>query len=751
MGNPLPVNLAQECRKAHKILTEFVDPAHGGLDRVIPVSVLKKAQGFAIFSVARLGFLVSARAGSGVVIARLPDNSWSAPSALGLGGLGGGFNVGLDVTDFLIILNSSKAVRSFMATGSLQLGGNLSVAVGPLGRAAEASGAVNSSGNLAAMYSYSKSKGLYGGVSVEGTILVDRSDANSKAYDRTITAKQILSGGVEAPAFAQPLISTIEKFTFTGEIQYSIDNARSGEDEKFDFDDDGYEEDINALNHDMASGRIASPNASRKKNQFVDDYESRRPGDYAFGNSSGASHTNSPTQTRRSFLGGAYGSGTRGSDYANLDNNYSDRNGNESPISSSRIKIPFVRSRSSTGGSGSIFGDEGGSYTTTGQKIRRDAPTPPTYKSEASNGRGSRTHRATSSFPTQFSNSGYEDEDAFESNQTMERSSRISEEEPQAPSRDSWDDEALRRKPHAAFSRAASNDLLDFELDRSAVTQRQAPRPSEKNLIDFGEADARNYSSVGESNGSRRKTYGMDELDKELQARTSMSSLDDSLPPLTNGHGSSSRNGSGGGGGGGGGGWRSDYGLPAESSSSSPRPKMHTRTSSTQKIFNRLRGNSQSSKNAFVNMETWDQKYTSPSQRGTPSPGPDRSFGSATPPAFKASTPTGFKTTTPTGFKSTPPMSTSSSSSGGLYRKATTPTGFRRSSNTGSNLEGIVDSDSMLVIATFQFDGQEEDDLSFKRGDIIEVVKRTVNRDDWWQGRNGDALGNFPANYTEDV
>jgi lipid-binding SYLF domain-containing protein len=136
-----------------------------GLDRIIPLTVLRRAKGFAIFSIFRLGFLLTARAGSGVVIAKLPDGTWSAPSALGIGGIGGGFSAGAEVTDFIVVLNSRSAVRSFMATGSLQLGGNLSVAVGPVGRSAEASGALNSSGKVAAMFSYSKSQGLFGGES----------------------------------------------------------------------------------------------------------------------------------------------------------------------------------------------------------------------------------------------------------------------------------------------------------------------------------------------------------------------------------------------------------------------------------------------------------------------------------------------------------------------------------------------------------------------------------------------------------
>ena len=91
----------------------------------------------------------------------------------------------------------------------------MSLAVGPMGRSAEASGALNSSGKVAAMFSYSKSQGLFGGVSLEGSALVDRSDANSKAYHRSVTAKQILSGDVDPPNFAVGLIGTIERLTLS--------------------------------------------------------------------------------------------------------------------------------------------------------------------------------------------------------------------------------------------------------------------------------------------------------------------------------------------------------------------------------------------------------------------------------------------------------------------------------------------------------------------------------------------------------
>jgi hypothetical protein len=77
--------------------------------------------------------------------------AWSAPSAIGSAGLGVGGQLGAEMTDFLVVLNSAAAVKSFMSAGSLTLGGNMSIAVGPLGRNGEAIGSLNSKGKVAAM------------------------------------------------------------------------------------------------------------------------------------------------------------------------------------------------------------------------------------------------------------------------------------------------------------------------------------------------------------------------------------------------------------------------------------------------------------------------------------------------------------------------------------------------------------------------------------------------------------------------
>ncbi|KAF5375061.1 hypothetical protein D9758_000104 [Tetrapyrgos nigripes] len=213
-NSPLPQPLPKECAKAAKIFRSFVDSGNNGLDGVIPRSVIQNAKGFAIFTIFKAGFLFSARAGTGVVIAKLPDGTWSAPSAIGTAGVGFGGQAGAEMTDFLIVLNSRSAIKSFMAAGSLTLGGNASIAIGPLGRNGEATGALSTQGKVAAMYSYSKTRGLFGGISIEGSVIVERQDANVQAYQNDqVSAKLLLSGSITPPPWSAVLTQMIESCT----------------------------------------------------------------------------------------------------------------------------------------------------------------------------------------------------------------------------------------------------------------------------------------------------------------------------------------------------------------------------------------------------------------------------------------------------------------------------------------------------------------------------------------------------------
>jgi lipid-binding SYLF domain-containing protein len=134
-----------------------------------------------------------------VVVARTA-HGWSGPSFIGTGGAGWGLQIGAEVTDFVIVLNNDSAVRAFSKGGNVTLGADASVAAGPVGRAAEADVTPK-----AAVYTYSKSKGLFAGVSLEGAVIGTRKEANARYYGRPVTAYDTLHGRVAPPAGATRL------------------------------------------------------------------------------------------------------------------------------------------------------------------------------------------------------------------------------------------------------------------------------------------------------------------------------------------------------------------------------------------------------------------------------------------------------------------------------------------------------------------------------------------------------------------
>ncbi|CCH42540.1 hypothetical protein BN7_2084 [Wickerhamomyces ciferrii] len=286
INNPVPRSLKSETRKAAKILASFVKPNQIlGVDQVIPPDILQNAKGLAVITVLKAGFLFSGRAGSGVIMARLPDGSWSPPSAIVTAGAGVGGQIGAELTDFVFILNTKEAVNSFSQAGSITLGGNISVAAGPLGRNAEAGGTASLKG-AAAIFSYSKTKGLFAGVSLEGSAIVERREANRKFYGNNCKARQILAGRVEPPAACEALFRVLESKAFTKRRDF------------YDEDDDDYYNDIPEFNSETSSfdsdsrsyqrggafgrsgTRGGTPSSRRRTSSYSDDDYSDGEQDY---------------------------------------------------------------------------------------------------------------------------------------------------------------------------------------------------------------------------------------------------------------------------------------------------------------------------------------------------------------------------------------------------------------------------------------------------------------------------------------
>lgn len=213
-----PTSMDKECDKAARILKSFCKdgfytesaqpppspghatnpgPAHNPKAKTlvkVPSKAIAQAKGIAIFTVFRTGFHLSGASGSGIVMSRLPDGSWSPPSGFLVHTLGAGFMVGLDIYDCVCVLNTEEAVKAFTKP-RLSLGGEIAVVAGPVGAGKSLDAAI---GAGKPVWSYMKSRGFYAGIQADGTVIIQRPDANAAFYaEKGITPERILRGDVK--------------------------------------------------------------------------------------------------------------------------------------------------------------------------------------------------------------------------------------------------------------------------------------------------------------------------------------------------------------------------------------------------------------------------------------------------------------------------------------------------------------------------------------------------------------------------
>lgn len=178
-------------------------------EKSIPDAILKQAKGLAILTVAKVGTVFTYKVGTGLVIARRNDGSWSAPSAIASFGLGWGAQAGGEFTDFIIVLRTGEAVKMFGGNMHLSFGAGMSAAVGVIGRAAEADIRAGD-GGCAACYTYSSSKGAFVGCSLESNIVTTRAKENSRFYgNSSVKASDILLGQLPRPPAAAILYDAL--------------------------------------------------------------------------------------------------------------------------------------------------------------------------------------------------------------------------------------------------------------------------------------------------------------------------------------------------------------------------------------------------------------------------------------------------------------------------------------------------------------------------------------------------------------
>jgi SH3 domain-containing YSC84-like protein 1 len=182
-----------------------------GMPDGIPKDLLDKAECVIVFpSVKKAALGVGGSYGRGAITCRGGqdfDGPWSAPAMFALEGASIGFQIGGQETDYVLLVMNSKGAESVL-TSKVKLGADASAAAGPKGRTAGASTDVVM---RAEILTYSRARGLFAGVSLEGSTLRSDGDANESVYGRKIEARQIVREGTAVPAAGKPLIDLLNK------------------------------------------------------------------------------------------------------------------------------------------------------------------------------------------------------------------------------------------------------------------------------------------------------------------------------------------------------------------------------------------------------------------------------------------------------------------------------------------------------------------------------------------------------------
>lgn len=174
----------------------------------IPSTLMKSCQGIIIMRQYKAGFIFGAKGGRGVALKRdVKTHKWSAPSFVTSGEASFGLQIGGQLSDAIILIMNKSGVESLLLT-KFKLGVGASLAIGPVGRDTEAKIGPNTTYLV-----YSKAKGLYGGLTVEGGVISQDGSANKEFYGRKISVKEIFQNEDDVPDEAKGLISTLEKYS----------------------------------------------------------------------------------------------------------------------------------------------------------------------------------------------------------------------------------------------------------------------------------------------------------------------------------------------------------------------------------------------------------------------------------------------------------------------------------------------------------------------------------------------------------
>lgn len=195
----------EKAQKAAKVFQQIMDTP----DKGVPAAIFEKAHCVAVFpDVLKAGFIIGGRGGSGVASCRT-GAGWSAPVFLDLGGGSIGLQIGAQSTDFVLLFMGEEGLKSLLKS-KFEMGGDASVAAGPVGREV---GAATDLRLNAQILSYSRSKGLFAGLELKGSVItLDKSDMKD-VYGAEATPEEVLRGKKPGTAAVKVYPTTLARYS----------------------------------------------------------------------------------------------------------------------------------------------------------------------------------------------------------------------------------------------------------------------------------------------------------------------------------------------------------------------------------------------------------------------------------------------------------------------------------------------------------------------------------------------------------
>jgi lipid-binding SYLF domain-containing protein len=198
---------ADRVKESATVLNEIM----GAPDQAIPESVLDKAVGIAVFpGTVRGGFIVGAERGRGILSARdAKSKTWSAPAFLTITGGSLGLQIGLRATDLILVIQNQRGIEN-LVRNEFKVGAGAAVTGGPVGRDAQAATDIQL---RAEILSYSRSRGLFAGATIEGSTIKEDRDANGRFYgDKLTTRAVVFDGKAKAPDGVKVWLDALAKY-----------------------------------------------------------------------------------------------------------------------------------------------------------------------------------------------------------------------------------------------------------------------------------------------------------------------------------------------------------------------------------------------------------------------------------------------------------------------------------------------------------------------------------------------------------